>query len=128
MAVAFSHPPNDPPDGLSYVGGASPPGLLRSQVGAEKLEAHRAQKPHSRVRRRGPAGSDGRSGHYERTKESNYAWRNVEIVGGGYVPGIVFNTTEPGLVYARTDIGGAYRWNARTKRWIPLLDWVGWTN
>ena len=64
----------------------------------------------------------------ERTKESDYAWRNVEIVGGGYVPGIVFNTSEPGLVYARTDIGGAYRWNARTRRWIPLLDWVGWTN
>ncbi len=57
-----------------------------------------------------------------------YTWRNVEIVGGGYVPGIVFNATEPDLVYARTDIGGAYRWNPRTNRWIPLLDWVGWDN
>ena len=55
-----------------------------------------------------------------------YAWRNVEVVGGGYVPGIIFNTSEPGLVYARTDIGGAYRWDARDNRWIPLLDWVGW--
>ena len=64
----------------------------------------------------------------DRGRESDYAWRNVEIVGGGYVPGIVFNTTEPGLVYARTDIGGAYRWNARSKRWVPLLDSVGWTN
>jgi hypothetical protein len=64
----------------------------------------------------------------DRARESDYAWRNVEIVGGGYVPGIVFNTSEPGLVYARTDIGGAYRWNARTKRWVPLLDSVGWTN
>ena len=53
-----------------------------------------------------------------------YTWRNVPIVGGGFVPGIVFNTSEPGLVYARTDIGGAYRWNAATSRWIPLLDWV----
>jgi len=55
-----------------------------------------------------------------------YAWKNVEIVGGGFVPGIIFNTTEPGLVYARTDIGGAYRLDTTTNRWIPLLDWIGW--
>lgn len=55
-----------------------------------------------------------------------YLWQNVRIVGGGYVPGIIFNETEPGLVYARTDIGGAYRQDPATKRWIPLLDWVGW--
>ena len=55
-----------------------------------------------------------------------YVWRNVEIVGGGYVPGIVFNAKEPGLVYARTDIGGAYRLDTKTHRWIPLLDWVSW--
>jgi xyloglucan-specific exo-beta-1,4-glucanase len=54
-----------------------------------------------------------------------YTWRNVEIVGGGYVPGLVFNTSERDLIYARTDIGGAYRWNPTTKRWIPLLDWIG---
>ncbi len=59
---------------------------------------------------------------------AEYVWRNVEIVGGGYVPGIIFNTSEPDLVYARTDIGGAYRWNTHTSRWIPLLDWVGWDN
>jgi xyloglucan-specific exo-beta-1,4-glucanase len=55
-----------------------------------------------------------------------YTWRNVAILGGGYVPGIVFNEREPGLVYARTDIGGAYRWSPATGRWVPLLDWVGW--
>ena len=56
--------------------------------------------------------------------EQRYRWRNVEIVGGGYVPGIVFNQSEPDLVYARTDIGGAYRWDPHTNRWKPLLDWV----
>ena len=41
------------------------------------------------------------------------------------MPGIVFNTSEPDLIYARTDIGGAYRWNPATKRWVQLLNWVG---
>jgi len=54
-----------------------------------------------------------------------YVWRNVEIVGGGFVPGIVFNSKQSDLIYARTDIGGAYRWNPQTKRWLPLTDWVG---
>src|SRR5512139_483770 len=60
------------------------------------------------------------------TPRDRYRWGNVEIVGGGFVPGIVFNQSERGLVYARTDIGGAYRWDRRQGRWIPLLDWVGW--
>jgi hypothetical protein len=57
-----------------------------------------------------------------------YTWKNVQIAGGGFVPGIVFNPTERNLIYARTDIGGAYRWNESTQRWIPLLDWVGQNN
>src|SRR2546430_8519871 len=57
-----------------------------------------------------------------------YNWRNVQIAGGGFVPGIVFNPTERNLIYARTDIGGAYRWNESTQRWTPLLDWVGQSN
>ncbi|WP_432570618.1 WD40/YVTN/BNR-like repeat-containing protein [Kineococcus sp. SYSU DK005] len=55
-----------------------------------------------------------------------YRWRNVEIVAGGFVPGIVFSRAERGLAYARTDIGGAYRLDRRSRRWVPLLDWVGW--
>jgi photosystem II stability/assembly factor-like uncharacterized protein len=55
-----------------------------------------------------------------------YHWHNVQVVGGGYVPGVIFNESEPGLMYARTDVGGAYRWDSGSSRWIPLLDWVGW--
>lgn len=55
-----------------------------------------------------------------------YTWKNVRIDGGGFVPGIVFNQKERNLIYARTDIGGAYRWEQASKTWTPLLDWVGW--
>ncbi|MGC0336573.1 cellulose binding domain-containing protein [Streptomyces sp. SLBN-8D4] len=55
-----------------------------------------------------------------------YTWKNARIDGGGFVPGIVFNRKEKNLAYARTDIGGAYRWQEPTKTWTPLLDSVGW--
>ncbi|MFE0674703.1 cellulose binding domain-containing protein [Streptomyces sp. NPDC058867] len=55
-----------------------------------------------------------------------YTWKNARIDGGGFVPGIVFNRTEQNLAYARTDIGGAYRWVQSSKAWTPLLDSVGW--
>jgi hypothetical protein len=55
-----------------------------------------------------------------------YTWKNARIDGGGFVPGIVFNRSEKNLAYARTDIGGAYRWQQSTKTWTPLLDSVGW--
>lgn len=56
----------------------------------------------------------------------NYTWRNVQIVGGGFIVGVVFNQTEPNLVYTRTDIGGAYRLDNATSRWVPLLDSISW--
>ncbi|MEU8650661.1 cellulose binding domain-containing protein [Streptomyces sp. NPDC048737] len=56
----------------------------------------------------------------------SYTWKNARIDGGGFVPGIVFNRKEKNLAYARTDIGGAYRWQQSSKTWTPLLDSVGW--
>ncbi|MFE4002317.1 carbohydrate-binding protein [Nocardioides sp. YIM B13467] len=59
------------------------------------------------------------------TGSGPYRWKNAQVVGGGYVTGLVFNPREKGLLYARTDMGGAYRWNAAAERWIPLTDWLG---
>src|SRR5579871_1977113 len=53
-----------------------------------------------------------------------YRWKSVQMVGGGFVDGIVFHPTARGVCYARTDIGGAYRWDGHAKRWQPLLDWL----
>ncbi|MEU2239099.1 cellulose binding domain-containing protein [Streptomyces sp. NPDC018338] len=57
---------------------------------------------------------------------ASYSWKNVRVDGGGFVPGIVFNRAEKDLVYARTDIGGVYRWNQAAASWTPLLDSVDW--
>lgn len=55
-----------------------------------------------------------------------YTWQNVRTgAGGGFIPGIIFNATEQNLIYARTDIGGLYRWDQSTQTWTPLLDFLG---
>ncbi|WP_416970839.1 1,4-beta-glucanase [Streptomyces sp. 4F14] len=53
-----------------------------------------------------------------------YTWRNAVIGGTGFVTGVVFHPAVRGLAYARTDMGGAYRWDDTEARWIPLLDWI----
>lgn len=57
---------------------------------------------------------------------SSYRWRNVFIGGTGFVTGVLFHPSVRGLAYARTDIGGAYRWDDRAAAWIPLTDHLGW--
>lgn len=51
-----------------------------------------------------------------------YEWRNVTVGGGGFAPNVIFSRAEPNLAYLRTDMGGAYRWDLREERWIPLQD------
>jgi len=61
-----------------------------------------------------------------RAQQQPYLWKNVQIAGGGFVDGVVFHATAADVRYARTDIGGAYRWDGRAHRWQPLLDWVSY--
>jgi hypothetical protein len=58
------------------------------------------------------------------TPAPQYTFTPVRIVGGGYVPGIVMHPTQKGLMYARTDVGGAYRWDPVNLIWIPITDFV----
>lgn len=54
-----------------------------------------------------------------------YVWRNAVIGGGGFVTAIITHPAQKGLMYARTDVGGAYRWDDSVARWIPITDWIG---
>ncbi len=60
--------------------------------------------------------------------DTGWEWSNVEIVGGGFVPNIIYNPTEEGLAYCRTDIGGAYKLNNDTGRWECITDFIGGDN
>ena len=52
-------------------------------------------------------------------------WQSVKYGGSGYVPGLIFHPTSPNVLYARTDMGGTYRWDAPTSAWIPITDGFG---
>lgn len=53
-----------------------------------------------------------------------YRWQNVVIRGGGFVTGLVYSRVKQGVLYARTDIGGAYRYDPANRGWIPLTDFI----
>ena len=53
-----------------------------------------------------------------------YSWGNVRLEGGGFVSAVIASPTVENLFYARTDVGGIYRWDNTYKVWIPLLDWL----
>ncbi|HYC85701.1 MAG TPA: sialidase family protein, partial [Chryseosolibacter sp.] len=58
-------------------------------------------------------------------QSETYNWSNVPIGGGGFVSGIITQKTASGpVIYARTDVGGAYRWDPAQNSWLPLLDWA----
>lgn len=57
------------------------------------------------------------------TADTGWNYGQVEIGGGGFVTG-VFSTCEENVYYARTDVGGAYRWDEAEQHWKSLGYWV----
>ena len=52
---------------------------------------------------------------------SEMEWGTLKIGGGGFVSGIV---TGKKAMYARTDVGGAYRFNYDTDNWEQLFGFI----
>lgn len=57
--------------------------------------------------------------------EEKNNWVSARFGGGGMVTGIVCHPAEKDLVYVRTDVGGAYRFDGTKKEWIALNDSFG---
>jgi len=51
-----------------------------------------------------------------------YSWASIPYGGGGFVDGFLYHPKQKNLLYARTDIGGMYRYDYENQSWIPLLD------
>lgn len=58
------------------------------------------------------------------TERIPYEYKNAPIPGGGYVTGLIYHQTQPGILYARTDIGGSYRFDATERKWHSLINHV----
>ncbi|MCD7727165.1 MAG: hypothetical protein LUH57_02325 [Ruminococcus sp.] len=52
----------------------------------------------------------------------DYEYKNIPIKGGGFVTGFVFSSHFKDILYARTDIGGVYRFDFEKNEWISLID------
>ena len=57
-------------------------------------------------------------------KQIPYEYKNAPIPGGGYVTGFLFDKKHADVLFCRTDIGGAYRYEKKESRWKSLMDHV----
>lgn len=52
---------------------------------------------------------------------AKYSWKPMKIGGGGWVVGMNIPLSEKGLMYARTDVSGAYRWDPAAFTWKRIV-------
>ena len=57
-------------------------------------------------------------------KKIEYIYKHCPIPGGGYVTGYTFHPKKENILYARTDIGGIYKFDFQKKVWLSLSDHV----
>ncbi|MDD4969393.1 MAG: T9SS type A sorting domain-containing protein [Paludibacter sp.] len=55
-------------------------------------------------------------------QEKTYGY--VKVGGGGYVCSVIESSAEENVFYAKSDVGGIFRWNEATQDWTPLFAWV----
>jgi hypothetical protein len=55
----------------------------------------------------------------------SYDWQTIPLQGGGFVDGFLYHPKKAGILYARTDVGGMYRYDYNHARWLPLMDGFG---
>jgi hypothetical protein len=53
--------------------------------------------------------------------EDLYEWGSLKIGGGGFLSGLVVGNKE---MYIRTDVGGAYKYNYKDKKWEQLFSFI----
>ena len=61
-----------------------------------------------------------------------YEWDTMPLHGGGAVCGYIFHPTQPGIVYAQTDVGGAWRFDFEYDEdgkaiggwWHDITQWI----
>ena len=53
-----------------------------------------------------------------------YNYHSLSVPGGGFVTGFVFHPKRKDILYARTDIGGIYRFDFQNNKWHSLADWI----
>jgi hypothetical protein len=56
-----------------------------------------------------------------------FIWKSVNNQGMGFVTGMIIHpdiATAPDLIYVRTDVGGAYRFDPANQKWIQLMDFA----
>ena len=61
-------------------------------------------------------GNNQQGGDPPSSNSSEWSYSQLAMGGGGFVTG-VFSTCEEGVYYARTDVGGAYRWDKDSEKW-----------